>query len=468
MQDFLIRVVDSADVWLPIGGAGLLVVFLIVTVLQHLLYVCPPNQILIFSGRTRRTRDGHTVGFRVVFGGRALRVPILEKIERMDMTTISVPMSVSGAYSKGSDSTLGIPLSVHAVANIKVSSNPAIVGNAIERFLGQGRDEIARVAKETLEGHLRGVLAGMTPEEVNEDRLKFAHQLSEEAERDLEKLGLQVDTLKIQHVSDGRQYLESIGRTRIAEVVRAAEIAESDAERAAREAEAAATARAEVAHTRAHAAVLQKENELRQIKADLDAEARSEEERAIAAASAARAEAEKTLQEIRGTLEQLRLEAEVTIPAAAERKVKELEAAGKAASIAEDGRAQAAALDEVAQAWRDTGGKAMDMFVLQNLDEIFGRVADAARKIKVREVNLIDSGDGSTLPAYVSAYPATVATLMAELTRSLGVDIRGVITGNGQQPVGAETSNPSPVPPAAPAASAPSAASGSEPGGQSW
>jgi flotillin len=401
----------------------------------------------------------------VVFGGRALRIPILEKIERMDMTTISVPMSVSGAYSKGSDSTLGIPLSVHAVANIKVSSDPAVVGNAIERFLGQGREEIARVAKETLEGHLRGVLAGMTPEEVNEDRLKFAHQLSEEAERDLEKLGLQVDTLKIQHVSDARQYLESIGRTRIAEVVRAAEIAESDAERAARESEAVAKARAEVAHTRAQAAVLQKENELRQVKAELDAEARSEEERAIAAAATARAEAEKQLQEIRGTLEQLRLEAEITIPAAAERKVKELEAAGKASSIAEDGRAQAKALDEVAQAWRDTGGKAMDMYILQNLDELFGQVTTAARKMKVREVNLVDSGDGNTLPAYVSAYPATVGTLLDQLTRSLGVDIRAVITGKGA--VAANT-QPDIAPPAPPAPPAPTSASSSETGGQSW
>src|SRR5262245_13891215 len=350
MEKFILQVVESADVWLPIAGATLGVVFLGIAIVKNLLYVCPPNEILIFSGRTRTTADGRRVGFRVVFGGRALRVPILEKIERMDMTTISVPMSVTGAYSRGSDSTLGIPLSVHAVANIKVSSSPQLVGNAIERFLGQGREEIARVAKETLEGHLRGVLAGLTPEEVNEDRLKFAHQLSEEAERDLEKLGLQVDTLKIQHVSDGRAYLESIGRTRIAEVIRAAEISESDAERHAREAEAACKARAEVALTRAHANVLQKENELRQIRAELDGEARSEEERAIAAAQAARAEAEKALQEIRGTLEKLRLEAEVTIPAAAERRVKEMEAAGKAASIAEDGRAQARALDEVAQA----------------------------------------------------------------------------------------------------------------------
>jgi len=358
-----------------------------------------------------------------------MRVPILENVEAMDMSNISVPMSVNGAYSKGSDDKPGIPLSLHAVANVKISSDPRFMGNAIERFLGQGRAEIAQVAKETLEGHLRGVLATMTPEEVNEDRLKFADTLTDEAEPDLAKLGLHLDTLNIQHVSDERNYLESIGRTRIAEVLRAAEIAESDAERTAREAEASAKARGHVAHTNAQARILQKENELRHIKADLDGTARSEEERAIAGAQAARAEAEKALQEIRGTLEQLRLAADVTIPAETERRVRELLAAGKAASIAEDGRAQAAALSEVAQAWRESKGHAMDMYVLQNLEEIFGVVAGAARKLKVREVSLIDAGDGKTLPSYVSSYPAAVGALLQEISRSVGVDIARVIKG---------------------------------------
>ena len=76
----------------------------------------------------------------------------------MDMRLISVPMRVRNAYSEG-----GIPLTVEAVANVKVSSNERYLNNAIERFLGHDREDIARVAKETLEGHLRGVVATMTP-----------------------------------------------------------------------------------------------------------------------------------------------------------------------------------------------------------------------------------------------------------------------------------------------------------------
>jgi len=429
MESLLRTLEQSGQTILIISGSVLGGLLVMMWVLKALLYVCPPNHVLIFSGRTRLAEDGRKVGFRVVFGGRAMRVPILEEVRSMSLTNISVPMTVTGAYSEGADGALGIPLSVHAIANVKVSSDPRFIGNAIERFLGRDRQEIARVAKETLEGHLRGVVAKMTPEEVNEDRLKFARSLGDEAEQDLEKLGLHIDTLKIQHVHDDRQYLESLGRKRIAEVIRAAEVAESDAQRAAQESEAAAKARGEVAMTNAQANVLRKQNELRQIKAQLDATARSEEERAIGAASAARAEAEKELQTIRGTLEQLRLEAEVTIPAEIARQVSELAAAGRAATIEANGRAVAEALAQVSEAWRESEGKAMDMYVLQNIEEIFAQVAAAARNLKVRHVSLIDSGSGDTLPAYVGAFPATVTELIGEISRAIGIDITRVMTG---------------------------------------
>jgi flotillin len=298
-----------------VGGvaAGVAVLFVLMVIYRYLLRICRPNEILIFSGRKHTLPDGRNVGYRVVFGGRGVRIPVVETVNRMDVSLISVPIAVQGAYSEG-----GIPLNVHAIANIKVSTDRRYVGNAIERFLGKDRNEIARVAKETLEGHLRGVLATMTPEELNQDRLKFSRHLEESAGPDLSKLGLELDVLKIQHVADDGNYLESIGRQRIAEILRTAEVAESDATREAEQAEAAARARGEVAMTNAQAAVQRKQNELRQIKAEVDADANAEVNRAEAAGQQARAEAELELQKVRGELEQLRLQAEVTIPAEVE------------------------------------------------------------------------------------------------------------------------------------------------------
>ena len=412
-------------------GAGLAVLLVLTIIYRYLLRICRPNEILIFSGRKHKTTDGRSVGYRVVFGGRGVRMPVVETVDRMDVSLISVPIQVSGAYSEG-----GIPLNVHAIANVKVSTDRRYVGNAIERFLGRGQKEIAKVVKETLEGHLREVLATLTPEELNEDRLKFARQLEESAKADLEKLGLELDVLKIQHIADDRNYLESIGRGRIAEILRGAEVSESDAQRLAEQAEAGARARGEVAMTNAQAAVQRKQNELRQIKAEVEAEARGEEVRAEAAGQQARAEAELELQQVRGTLEQLRLEAEVTIPAEVDAQVRELFAAGQAAPIAADGEAMSKSLDEVAGAWRDSDGRAMDMFVLQHLDAIFNDVAQAAGRIKVGEVNLIDGGDGKTIPAYAAAYPATMAALLQQVTATLGIDIAKVITGTSSTPAG--------------------------------
>jgi flotillin len=221
-----------------LGALAAVAVVVLIAIYRSLLRICRPNEILIFSGRQHRTPDGSSVGYRVVFGGRGMRIPLVETVSRMDVSLISVPIAVQGAYSSG-----GIPLNVHAIANIKVSTDHRYIGNAIERFLGRDRQEIARVVKETLEGHLRGVLATMTPEALNQDRLEFAKHLEQSAVPDFQKLGLELDVLKIQHVSDDGNYLESIGRQRIAEILRTAEVAESDATREAEQAEAGAKAR---------------------------------------------------------------------------------------------------------------------------------------------------------------------------------------------------------------------------------
>ena len=110
------------------------------------------KNILVISGKSSQLTDGTSVGYsKVMGGGRAFRIPVLHQIESMPLTTIPIDIQVKNAYSKG-----GIPLDVHAVANIKISSEDRHVGNAIERFLGRDPVEIQRVGKESLEGHPKG------------------------------------------------------------------------------------------------------------------------------------------------------------------------------------------------------------------------------------------------------------------------------------------------------------------------
>src|SRR3954463_2776123 len=157
------------------GAVGVVLLFgVTLLVLRRFLFICRPNEILVFSGRRHRLADGTTSGYKILHGGRGIRMPFLETVDRMDMRLFAVEVSVHNAYSKG-----GIPLSVHAIANVKIASSDVGVRNAVERFLGATQASIATAAQQTLEGVLREVVSQLTPEEVNEDRLKFAHTLVE-------------------------------------------------------------------------------------------------------------------------------------------------------------------------------------------------------------------------------------------------------------------------------------------------
>jgi flotillin len=405
-------------------GAGVGFI-LLVAVAKQFLYVSRPNEILIFSGRSYKLPDGTELGYRVIHGGWAWRIPVLEKVDRMDLTTMPIDIQVTNAYSKG-----GIPLAVHAIANVKVSSIPGTVNNSIERFMGRDPEEIRRVAKESLEGQIRGVLARMTPEEVNEDRLKFAEEMIEEAGEDFNRLGLRLDTLKVQSVSDDVSYLDSLGRERLAGVLSDAEIAESHAKADAEQEQARAIEEGKVADEQAETEILQGENALRQVKAELEATAKSAEERAEQGAIAARARAEHKLQELRTKLEHLRLMSDVVLPAEAQRKQQEFIARAQAAQIAADGEAMAEVLRLMTETWLKAGDDAREIFLIQQLEQVIQTVAQRVQQIQIDEVVLLDGGDGTALPAHIAALPATVSAILREFKETTGVDVPAILSGD--------------------------------------
>jgi flotillin len=418
-------VITQVTAWLCTGGALGVGLLFILAIFKQFLFIGKPNEVLVFSGRSRTLADGSSVGYREVLGGGwTWRWPIIEKVDRMPLTTIPIEINTTNAYSAG-----GIPLNVHAVANIKVSSNPGRVKNAIERFMGRDPQEIQRVGKEILEGHLRGVLARLTPEEVNEDRLKFAQELTAEAEEDFVKLGLDLDVLKIQNVSDDVNYLDSIGRTGIAQVIRDAEIAESNAKSEAQQAEAAATEDGDVATQDSERSIVQKSNELRELRGSLEADVQAELKRAERAAAQARASAEVELQELRQTVEQLRLQADVVLPAEARRQAAIFEAQGNASYTEEEGKAQAAVLQLMTNAWLSAGDDAKDIFLIQQLEQVLKTVVDRVNDVSIDEVTLLDGGDGTALPRHVASFPAVVRQVLEELHSSTGVDVPGILAG---------------------------------------
>ncbi|MBD3885301.1 flotillin family protein [Phormidium tenue FACHB-886] len=406
----------------PVIGFSLLGALLFVWFVKIFMQICNPNEILILSGRKHRTKEGQEVGYRVIFGGRTIVIPILETVTRMDLTTMPVPVEVKNAYSKG-----GIPLHIQAIANVKVSSNPVVVGNAIERFLGRDRSEISRVARETLEGNLRGVVAMLTPEQINEDRLEFAERIAQDVSHDLAKLGLHLDILKIQSVADDVDYLSSIGRKRISQIVRDAEIAEAEAISQAERIEADCQQQAEVAKSQALAVIQQKQNELRKIKAELEQQARSEEERTKAAEKEARARAEQELQTVRAELERLRLEADKVLPAEAEMQAKALQAKGGAAQLAENAKAAALVNDMLSKVWQETGVDAAEVFLIQQIEMVLQEAAKIPTRMHLENINVIDNGDGKALASLINVYPEVVRQFLDRVDHTLGIDVAATL-----------------------------------------
>lgn len=434
-DDTLVIVAAAAVGFVLLFGAVLIFV-------KTFLRICRPNQILVFSGRQQIQADGTKLGARILHGGRGMQIPLLEKVDTLDMRLFPVEVAVQNAYSKG-----GIPLSVHAIANVKIASSEA-VRNAVERFLGVAHQQVVTAAQQTLEGVLREVVSQLTPEQVNEDRLKFAETLAESARDDLDKLGLELDVLKVQHVSDEQKYLANLGRGRIATMLRDAANAESTANQAVAEAEAAARQAAETAAKRAETIIAQKKNGLRAELAKLEAEAKQVENEANVAAETERAVAEQDLQSLRAELEKLRLHCDVILPAEAERKAAEHRARGEAAPKVETGKATAEALRLVSQEWVTAGEIAKEVYVLQQLRVLLGVASMRVQQAEIESVNVVSGADADAYTSLLAAHPAAVARVLEELGATMGIDIRALLTGPSEPAPSPPSARPS-VPPSA-------------------
>ncbi|BAY36400.1 band 7 protein [Nostoc sp. NIES-2111] len=383
-------------------------------VIRNLYYICQPSEVLIFAGSRTPIDDKRSVGYRLVKGGSSIQVPLLEKTFRMDLTNMIIELRVSNAYSKG-----GIPLTVEGVANIKIAGEEPTIHNAIERLLGKSRKDIEQLAKDTLEGNLRGVLANLTPEQVNEDKITFAKTLLEEAEDDLEKLGLVLDNLQIKNIFDEVRYLDSIGRKQQAELLRDARIAEAQA--------------------KAEAIIKASENnritKLRQIERDLEI-AKAEAERrvrdaltkrtavvaeveSVVHAQVARVQAEVAVQTERIKQVENQLQADVIAPAEAECQRAIAQAKGDAAKIIEEGKAQAAGTQCLAQSWQNAGASAKEIFIYQKLEPLLKIIATGVPEVKVENLTVIDTANGGSVPK--------MASFIEQLRQTTGVDITQVV-----------------------------------------
>jgi flotillin len=212
----------------------LLVLFMLIKIIARYYKKIQPNTVAVVTGRKHKVKvagpDGTdqivTRGYRTIVGGGFFLVPIVEEMKTMSLTVIPVSVQVRDIPDKN-----GVLINVDGIANIKVMSTTELLPLAIERFLGETSDEIKETCFMTLEGNLRGVIGTLTVEDLLRDREKFQSNVMTEAGVDLNKMGIGVDTFKIQSITDDHDYIKSLGLKQTAEIVRNAAVGQAEAKR---------------------------------------------------------------------------------------------------------------------------------------------------------------------------------------------------------------------------------------------
>src|SRR5262245_26751447 len=210
--------------------AVLFVVFMFFAIWASRYTKVGPNQVLVISGRKHRVMDpdgtAREVGFRVVKGGGVFVWPVYEKVDILSLELLTIDVQTPEVYT-----SKGVPVLVDGVAQIKVKGDDVSIATAADQFLSKGTEEIKNIATQTLEGHLRAILGTMTVEDIYQNRDAFASKVQEVAAGDMANMGLSIVSFTIRDIRDKQGYLDALGKPRIAQVKRDAQIAQAEADR---------------------------------------------------------------------------------------------------------------------------------------------------------------------------------------------------------------------------------------------
>jgi len=218
----------------------LFVLFIVLPVLALIAYLfirmrykkAGPDEALIVFGRRKligkKVRDdkGEIEGFRIIRGGGTLVGPAWEQYEILSLRMMTLEIALRHVYT-----VQGIPINVKAVAQVKVQGDVNHIRRAAEGFLGTPVDQVQANIKETVAGHLRGIVGTLTVEELYRDQKRFQEKIREESHTDLEGMGFEFRSFVFQAIQDDEGYLNALGQPKIQEALKNARIATANADR---------------------------------------------------------------------------------------------------------------------------------------------------------------------------------------------------------------------------------------------
>lgn len=214
-------------IWIVIAIAAFLVIALI-GVFVSKYRTAGPDEALIVTGSYLGGKNVHTDEsgnkIKIIRGGGTFVLPVFQQADPLSLLSSKLEVTTPEVYTEQ-----GVPVMADGTAIIKIGGSISEIATAAEQFLGKRKEERENEAKEVLEGHLRSILGSMTVEEIYKNRDKFSQEVQRVASQDLAKMGLIIVSFTIKDVKDKNGYLDSLGKPRIAQVKRDADIATAEA-----------------------------------------------------------------------------------------------------------------------------------------------------------------------------------------------------------------------------------------------
>src|SRR5213595_3711893 len=208
----------SIEIIFAIAGLMALTLILLMAMFAKMYRKAGPNEAFIVYGLG---------GTRVIKGGGTLVFPMVQSYRSLSLELMSFDVAPQqDLYTKQ-----GVAVTVEAVAQIKVKSDPESIQTAAEQFLTKTPQEREGLIRLVMEGHLRGIIGQLTVEEIVKEPEMVGDRMRSTCADDMSKMGLEVISFTIKEVRDKNEYITNMGRPDVARIKRDAEVAAAEADR---------------------------------------------------------------------------------------------------------------------------------------------------------------------------------------------------------------------------------------------
>ncbi len=265
---------------LILGGGIAAALILLVLIAGYV--KAPPDTAFIISGLRRR----------LVIGKAAIRIPFLERLDRLSLKLISVDVK-TGSFVPTAEF---INITVDAAVKLKIGTDPKMLTDAAENFLNRNDDYITTMVQDVLEGNMREIIGQMRLEEMVTNRKTFAEKVQENAVPDINRMVLEIISFNVQSFSDQNGVINDLGIDNISQIKKKAAIAKAEAEKEIAKAQAQASKEANDARIEAETQIAMKNNDLRIKEAELKSLADLKQAEADASYSIQEQEQRKTIE----------------------------------------------------------------------------------------------------------------------------------------------------------------------------